>query len=59
MSNQMDNGDRSLMGYFFGLLASWLTWVMGHLVEINQFLQFIVLCLGIVTGVLAIRRASK
>ena len=27
---------------------------MGHLIEINLFLQFIVLCLGVVTGTYAL-----
>ena len=39
---------------------TWIAWVIAHLAQINEILQFIVLVLGIISALFAIRyHASK
>ena len=36
-------------------VTTWAAWFMSHILEINEVLQFVVLCVGIVSGMVAIR----
>lgn len=38
--------------------GSWFTWFMGHIVQINEVLQFGVLLLGLISAIYVVRRQS-
>ncbi len=38
---------------------AWWTWVLGHIVEINEFLQFFVLVMGLITSVYAFMKVRR
>ena len=38
---------------------AWFTWLIGHLAQINQVAQFVVLMIGLITGVYALRAARR
>lgn len=40
-------------------VVSWLAWILGHLAQINDVLQFVLLVLGIVSAIFAIRYHAK
>lgn len=55
----MDDNHRFLLTATYTTWAAWATWFMGNIVAINQVLQFVVLCLGIVTGIYAVRKSHR
>ncbi len=52
----MDNSGKTLMAAATVGWGAWGSWLMGHIVEINQVLQGVVLLLSIATMAVALGR---
>ena len=40
-----------------GTFGAWFAWLVAHIAEVNEFVQFGVLCVGLITGLYTLRFA--
>ncbi len=40
-----------------GTFTAWFAWLVAHIAEVNEFVQFGVLCVGLATGIYTLRFA--